>query len=64
MEMTNLEQAAYNYGKACADFDSAKSCHVPYMQENQLKLLLLVAMDNLYAAATQYYDNVYDGGEP
>jgi hypothetical protein len=62
-DMSELEQAAYDYGAALSALEGAASCHMP--EEFMIKLLEAVmdAQQELFQAATQHFDDVYDGGE-
>ena len=62
-EMTLLEQAAYDYGAALSALEGALSCHMPEEFILQLREAVMDAKDDLLQAATQHFDDVYDGGE-
>jgi hypothetical protein len=62
-DMSELEQAAYDYGAAKSALEGAASCHMPQEFILQLQKTVDDAQDDLLQAATQHFDNVYDGGE-
>jgi len=62
-DMTVLEQAAYDYGAAVSALEGAASCHMPEEFILQLREAVMDAQNELLQAATQHFDDVYDGGE-
>ena len=62
-EMSELEQAAYNYGAVKSALEGAASCHMPEEFILQLREAVMDAQNELFQAATQHFDDVYDGGE-
>lgn len=56
-----LKEAAFNYGRMAADYDSAVDCHMPTILTDALESNRAEAESNLLASARLYFNDVYDG---
>lgn len=61
--MSNLEEAAYNYGLCSSQRTSAFACRASDEILDAMNRNMREAENNLFLAAWQHFNNVYDGPE-
>lgn len=59
--MSDIEQAAYDYGQAVRQLESADSCGAPAPVMRLMRAEVDIQGKNLLKLALEHFDNTYDG---
>lgn len=59
--MSDVEQAAYDYGEAVATLRSAEECGAPFSATRDLSKACTKHAANLLKLAIEYFEKTYDG---